>query len=252
MSDTVHLRARIADELNRQESDIIGSPSLSVGYVINREINEAIRHYESTRFRWNELREVTIASTTSGGRYVSLPADFVKMDSLKLIYSGGDSYIRLKKRTWDELEEADREVSASDGPPTRYAFYANHLRLFPVPDQAYTLVGSYIRRFRPTSLSGSYCAVVTMGGGSLTATSTASHNNHLDGWTTDGEALIRARARASIEINYLNNAGAKIEAGQLALNGLTYLSLNERSAFERLADETQDAQSTGRIRPVRI
>lgn len=241
MSDYNELRARIADEINRRPSDLIGSPSLSVGYVINREINSAIRHYESTRFRWNEVRESEFATATSGTRNYSLPADFVQMDSLKLVYSG--SYIILHKRTWHYLENQDRNVSQAEGLPTEYATYGNVLRVYPTPNQTVTLVASYIKRFRPSSLTGSYCEVVTMGGGSLTATSTESHNNPMNGWTTDGEELIRERAKAGVKINYLHDDQARLERVG------PFLSVGERVAFDRLADETSDALSTGKIEP---
>lgn len=250
MSDSVNLRQRIADELSRQPTDIIGSPSLSLNYVVNREIDDAIRHYEATRLRWNEKREHEFATTTSGGRTISLPATFIGMDTLKLVYNG--SYIRVNKRTWAEIEDMDTEVSAADGPPTLFALYGNVIRLFPVPNGSYTLVGSYVMRFPPTSLTGSYCGIITMGGGSLTVTTTASHNNRLNGWTTDGEALIRARARASVEINYLNVESAITEMRQLQAQNQPYLCIRERIAFERLVAETNKAQATGYIKPSRI
>jgi hypothetical protein len=96
MSDTENLRNRISEELNRQRSDIIGSPSLSVGLVVTREINHAIKHYESTRFRWNERREDQFTTLVSGQRTYSLPADFIKMDTLKVI--DDDAYIPLLYR----------------------------------------------------------------------------------------------------------------------------------------------------------
>lgn len=248
--DTVALRARIADELNRQASDIVGSPSLSVGLIVNREINSAIQHYESTRFRWNERREHEFATTVANTRAYSLPASFVKMDSLKLIYSGG--YIGLASKTWDQIEEQDRRVTGSPGLPKDYVIYGNVARLYPVPNGAYTLVGSYIQRVRPTSLTGSYCAIVTMGGASLTATTTASHNSQLNGWTTDGEELIRARAKASLRIRYFREDGAIAEMAGLQATRETFLSVEERVAYERLADETNDATTTGRVVPYEI
>ena len=250
MSDMETMRTRISDELERQRSDIIGSPSLSVGYVINREINSAIQHYESTRMRFNEVRESEFATTVSATRNYSLPVGFIKMDSLKLIYSG--SYIRLRPRTWEQMEEKDRDVTGADGIPTTYAIYGNSLRVYPNPNGAYTLVASYIKRFRPTSLSGSYCAIVTMGGGSLTATSTLSHNNPSNGWTTDAEELIRSRARAAVEINYLDNEQSIGEMRMLLGAREPYFSIRERLAFERLADETRDAQATGYVQPYPI
>lgn len=250
MSDTNNLRARIAEELDRQPSDIIGSPSLSMGLVICREINNAIRHYESTRFRWNEVRNEEFATTTASTRTVSLPPKIVKMDSLKLV--DNDAYVTLDNLTWDQIEEMDRDVTGSDGTPTKFTVYGNVLRFFPVPDDTYTLVGSYIRRYLPTSLTASYCSVITMGGASLTVTSTASHHNRLDGWTTDGEELIRARAIAAVEINYLKVEGSITEMRGLALAREPYLSVREKIAYESLRDEALDLQSSGHIAPYEI
>jgi hypothetical protein len=248
MSDTNALRLRIADELDRQAADIIGSPSLSVGYAINREINSAIQHYESTRFRWNEVRETALFTTVAGARTYSLPADFIRMDTLKLSYSG--SYIHQFKRAWDEVESRDRNVAGSQGLPSEYTIYGNVVRFGPVvPNGAYTAVGSYIRRFRPTSLTGSYCAIITMGGGSLTATSSASHVNRLDGWTTDGEELIRARAKAAFQMNYARDQNALIELKMLAASGAPYLSLPEKLAYSTLSGETAALITTGRVTP---
>ncbi len=250
MSDTNALRARIAEELERQPSDLIGSPSLSVGLVINREINNAIRHYESSRFRWNEIRENEFATTVAGTRTYSLPANLVRMDTLKIVYS--NAWIMLDKRTWEDIEQRDRQPTGSRGLPYDYTVYGNVLRLYPVPNGAYTLVGSFIRRYRPTSLTGSFCSVVTMGGGSLTATTTASHNNRLDGWTTDGEELLRARAVAAYQINYTKNEDAIAEMRILLGAREPYLSIRERLAYERLADEAQDASAAGIIQPYEI
>lgn len=247
MSDTNTLRARIASELNRQPTDIIGTPSLSVGYVINREINSAIQHYESNRFRWNERREDEFAVTVSGQRTYSLPADFISMDTLKVVDS--NYYVTLQPRTWGYLENQDRDINTSEGTPDEYALYGNVLRVYPVPNDSMTLVASYIYRHPPTSLTGSYCAVITMGGGSLTISTTASHNNRMNGWTTDGEELIRARAVASIEINYLKNIDNIGEMRQLSATNKPFLSIREYSAYERLIDETKDFQASGRVRP---
>ena len=248
MSDTATLRTRIADELNRQPADIIGSPSLSVGLVINREINSAIRHYESTRFLWNETREATLFTTVSGTRNYSLPANFLRMDTIKLVYSS--SYIVLKPRTWAEMEEKDRLVTGSLGVPADYVIHGTIVRLYPVANGAYTAIGSYMLRFPPTSLTGCYTAVIPMTGSrSFTVTTTASHHNRINGWTTDGEELIRERAKAAIKIRYFTDEAALTEMGLLQSQREPYLSVFERQAYERLADETNDALATGTIKP---
>ena len=250
MSTTENMRIRILDEMELQESDVLGArTALTAKYVVNREINAAIGHYESTRFRWNEERENQFTTTAQGTRTYSLPAGFMKFDSLKLNYQG-DSYIPINPRAWKEIEHRDRDVDGSQGLPVDYAIYGNVLRLYPVPNGAYTLVGSFLKRINiPTSLTGSFCAVTTMGQQSLTATSTASHNSRLNGWTTDGESLIRARAVASVEIFYRQNSDTITEQRQLAAQREDFLSIREMQAFERIMDESQDVQTTGRVMP---
>ena len=247
MSDTNALRQRIAEELGLRPANLLDwqGSNITVAYAVNREINSAIKHYESTRFRWNEVREATLATTVSGTRIYSLPAALVRLDTLKIIHSG--AYIFMRPKTWEEIEERDTQVTGSQGTPYEYAIYGNVLRLYPVPNAARTLIASYIRRYGPTSLTLSFCSVTTMGGGSLTATLTGSHNNRMDGWTTDGEELIRARACAAIRINYLKDAAAVAEMSRLTRD--SFMSFREKIAFERLADEANDLQSSGFVKP---
>lgn len=248
MHDTNDLRIRIASELNRALTDSFGNSGETFATAVNREINSAIKHYESTRFRWNEVRENKWAVTVAGTRTYSLPANFVRMDTLKVIYSG--NYIPVRKKSWEELDEMDTQSTTnSRGIPTWYAVYGNVVRLFSIPQGAYSLVGSFIRRFLPTSLTGSFTSIIPMGGGySLTVTTTASHNNRLDGWTTDGEMLIRARAKAAVRVNYLKDQAAISEMNNLAMLGLAFLSIQERQSYERLAAETSAMLSTGYVR----
>lgn len=249
MSDTNAMRTRIASELNRSLTDNFGNSGETFATAVNREINAAIKHYESTRFRWNEIRESEFATTVAGTRTYSLPADFLAMDTLKIVYSG--NYQMLKRDRWGNIEEMDVVANGSSrGVPDSYAIYGNILRLFSVPNGAYTMVASYIQRPFPTSLTGSYTTVIPVAGSySLTVTTTASHNNRTNGWMQDGDPLIRARAKASILVNYLGNETAISEMRQLQAQGDSYLSVMEKIAFERMADETFDMLSTGLIKP---
>lgn len=248
MSSTNDMRVRIASELNRALSDGFGNSGETVATAINRCINAAIQHYESTRFRWNEVRESEFATTVAGTRNVSLPANFISMDTLKLVYSGG--YQKVTKRSWEEIDTKDTRVSGSSGIPSEYTIYGNVLRLNPTPNAALTLVASFIKRELPTSCTGSYTAVIPIGSSySLTVTSTASHNNRINGWFTDGEALIRARAKADMLINYIKKPEAIAEMQGVVSRREPYLSVQEGLAYERLADETSDALATGSVRP---
>lgn len=235
MSDTNNLRTRIADELNRTD----------LSSQIQREINSAIQHYQTQRFPWNEKRDVFLFTTTPSTRYYSFTHDVVDFDTLKGVYSG--SYININHRNWSSLEYADGQETASEGIPTEFTVYGKQIRLYPVPSVTLTVLGSYIYRSLLTSLTGSYCASTT-----ITPTTTTSHNNRRDGWTTEGEALIRARAVAAVRINYLRDAQALAEHGILASGGETFLSNREKSAYRALAGLTEKLKSTGEIKPYYI
>lgn len=253
MSDTNTLRARIASELQFPLTNSFGTTGETFATAVNRCINSAQKHYESTRFRWNERKNNEFATGVAGTRTYSLPADFISMDSLKVKYS--DSQLQLKKRSWEELDAKDTQISGnSRGIPCEYAIGGNVVKLWPIPSSVtMTFAASYIRRFLPTSVTGSYTAVMPMAGSySLTVTTTASHNNRCNGWTTDGEELIRTRAVADIKINYRRNPTAMAEMARLFVAREAFLSIHERQAYERLSDETFDAVATGRIRPYQL
>lgn len=242
MTSTNMMRTRIADELNRRPGDIIGSPSLSVGLVINREINNAIKHYESMRVWWTEVRDWFIGSTVDGTRYYSLTADFLQMDSVVIHYNS--SKWPLTRRSWADIEDKDRSVDSVKGTPQDYVIFANQMRLFPTPNGAYSLIGSYIKRTYPTSLTGSYTNTT-----SHSPTTTASHNNRLGGWYEHGEELIRQRAKAAVQINYLRDTNARTEMAILQSQGQDFLSMMEKQAHAQLSDEVKDRLSSGRVRP---
>lgn len=230
-------------------TNAFGSQGETFATTVNCAINSAISHYESTRFRFNEKKNFDFAVSVAGTRTYSLPADFISMDSLKVKYS--DSQLQLDKCSWEEIDAKDTQISGnSRGIPCEYAIGGNVVRLWPIPNSiTMTFQASYIRRFLPTSVTGSYTSVVPMAGSySLTVTTTASHNNRCNGWTTDGEELIRARAVADIKINYRKNPTAIMEMQRLFAARETFLSIHERQAYERLSDETFDAVATGRIK----
>lgn len=281
MSDTNALRDRICEELNRNPTDILGgffNPNLTVKRVVNREINAAIQHYESTRFRWNEVIEEESFIFSASSRNATLPIRLVRLDSIKVISSG--AYVPLRRRSWEHIEQSDRSTTGNTGVPAEYALYGNVIRPNPQADTSYTAVLSYVRRYNPTSLTGSYTALVVMGGRSLTVTTTASHNNRLDGWTTDGRELIAARACAAVKINYFRDPDATAEQNavgergaqmdqvkmqimaqrqeaiaeqaNLGAKGESFLSYRERAAYQSLIDETTDFTTTGLTKPYSV
>ena len=211
------MRERITDELNR--SDLTAE--------IDRQINSAVRHYESTRMRWNEVRDWAVATTVAGTRYYSLTSDFLRFDSLKIARSG--NYVELRPRTWRWIENRDSQVTPSRGVPTDYVVYADQLRVYPAPDSSMTMIGAYIQRGTSTT---------------LTASSSGGWLAH-----TGGEELIRARAVAGVRIDRLREPQALAEMAQLAAQRKTYLSIKEEISFAALTDERNDALASGFVEP---
>lgn len=222
MSNLETMRARIADELTWKTA---GTRQLSAR-IIDREINTAIRHYETMRVPWTEVRgsPMVDTATSAGARYYSLTANFLKVDSLKLHYN--DAFIVMNFRTWRELEEDDRQIVATQGVPEDFAIQANVLRLWPVPNGAYSFDGSWVK--------------------SNTTLSAATDTNN---WLTDGEELIRARARAACEVNFLQSPAAMSEMHGFSARGLPFLSVLEEVAHRAVADQTSEFMSTGKLKP---
>ena len=117
------------------------------------------------------------------------------MNSLEVIYSG--QYNEIPRGTVEEVNELNYKpslTSVSISIPIRYTIDQNVLVLGPPTNAARTLVASYVKRFLPTSVTDSTTTVVVVGGNySLTVTTTTSHKNRLNGWTTDGADLIALR-----------------------------------------------------------
>ena len=161
--------------------------------------------------------------------------------------------------TWQDHEEYTNE----DRSTREWAVYGNEIFVYPAPSSADTIqvAASGIRRFPPTSVTGSYTRFssklnINRAGlytqQSLTATTTDSHNSRNNGWTNDGKELVIARARAAIEVNYLRKPDAIAEARGIAMRGEDFLSVREMQAFARLNNNMADFVTAGRVRPYKI
>jgi len=208
MSTYGDMKTRIADELSR--SDLSSQIAL--------EVLSAISHYENQRWSWSEIRAT--ASTTANVAFVAVPSNFLDEDSMKLTVNG--DYQLLSRVSYEYIDRIDS--GDQTGEPFYYAFYADQIRLYPIPDATYTLTFSYI--------------------GSQTALSADADTND---WTNEAETLIRARAKAAVKMNYLNDAGAIAEAQAYALNRLDFLCTAEASAFNSLRRKADMRTATGTI-----
>lgn len=210
--DYAALQSRIADEMAR--TDLTSQIAL--------EILTAIKHYEQQRFWFDEARAT--ASTVAGTANLAVPTDLVDIDTLTITYNGHP--YELTRRSWDWYRGiGGGDSSVTTAVPTAYAYYANELWFYPVPDDAYTLTIAYLKQ--------------------LTALSTGADSN---AWTTSGEELIRARAKAAVRINYLMDAGAMQEMQTFAMRGEPYLSALEKIAHTALLGASNVRMSSGQIK----
>lgn len=160
MSTYGNLIARIADE--------IGRPELSAR--IPEAIQSAIRFYEDERFWF--LEGESTASTINAQQNYALPDDFVEPDSLTITYSDGVRRL-LTRRPWPWMRQNSLYTTTSL--PSDWAYYADQIWLWPIPDGIYTLTMSFLKR--------------------LDALDAYSDTND---WMVHGERLIRAQVKQDL------------------------------------------------------
>jgi len=209
----VDLVNRIADEL------LIGATITTA--QIKLEILSAIQHYERERFWFNEAQAT--ASTVSGVNSVAAPTDMLEIDTLDVTYGGRPYPVRRRDWAWySRLGLRDTTVGRSV--PGQYVYYNQTLFLYPVPNDAYVLLISYVKQL-----------------------TTLSADADTNAWTTDAEALIRTRARQALKLNYQNDDTAMQMVAAMEAAGKDYLSPLEELAYRSLMHSTTARVSSGRI-----
>lgn len=187
--------------IDRIESEIGRSDLTS---DVQNAIQTAIRHYERKRFYFTEFIDSLSTSSSQEFYSVSDYADMnliVEIDSLTIDVE--NSTYPLIERNWSYMEQVQSRAGYT-GDPTDYVRYAQKLRLYPIPDQGRTLHISGVKKL-----------------------ATLSATTDSNAWMTDGEALIRARAKAEL---YLH----KIQKPDKAAN----MNAAEKLALEEIEAET--------------
>lgn len=180
-------------ELQTQIQNEINNTAAATTAVVKSAILTAIAYYERERWWFTEGRTNTFATVASQELYSSSDAswidDVADLDELTITVNG--YRYQLAARTWEWID-ARSVTTTSVGQPSDFAYYAQQIRLYPIPDAVYTV------RF-----SGAVPLAVLSADGDTNA------------WTTTAEALIRARAKWAIFKNTLmdadNAAAAKAE-----------------------------------------
>lgn len=188
------MRARIADEL-ANDGDITAAQ-------INYAINDSIKLYER-RDWWFNTSQVTFVTSSGGEYYVSSPTSTFEnmVDVLSMVMTNNGV-----KTPMYAVDNSDIDASQSGsvtGVPRNYGRIAQKIRLFPIPDAAYTIELAYTYK--------------------LDALVSDSDEN---AWMDEAEELIRQSAKRRIALNYL-------QADDLAARFATM----EREAYAALLAE---------------
>lgn len=208
MTTQTIMKARIADELAR--SDLTSQ----IAYAIT----DAIAAYEDERFHFNESRALTFSTVASQEFYSSTDNANIgkvqKIDYVK-VYIGNQAYDLRYERPADmeSLSVSGTQI----GTPWAYTWYGNQIRLYPTPDQVYTVrIGAAYKVAAP-------------------ATDGEADNP----WMTHAERLIRSRAKLELALHVLKDT----ELAQTMTLGVT-------EAFDQLKARTNQLTQAaqGRVR----
>jgi hypothetical protein len=174
MTTLAIMKARIADELARDDL------TSQIAYAIT----DAITAYEDERFHFNETRAITFPTELGQEFYdendAAAIATIQKVDYVK-VYIGDQAF---DVRYEDPGEMESLSVSGTmRGIPWSYTWYGNQVRLYPTPDQAYTIrIGASVKVAPPV------------------ADDTAGN-----AWMTHAERLIRSRAKLELALHVLKD-----------------------------------------------
>jgi hypothetical protein len=194
------IKSRLADDFNR--SDLTSQ--------IANEILRAIKHYERTRFWFNEAQATT---TMVASQYnYSLPSDILFLDFVEVTVNS--HRYKLCEITWEEYVDIWRNGTSTTGAPDDYSTYADQIWVGPAPDSTYTMTVNYVK--------------------SLTTLSADADSN---AWTTYAEDLIASRAGKIIALRTIKSES----------DAATYAVL-EREALNALYTQNDQRLITGRMR----
>lgn len=205
-------------DLKSHLSDDVDDTEGTYTAQISRAITRSIEHLKKTRFAFNESRTIEITTVIGQSDYstdddANALSDVIKVDGLFLTDTG-NQVTPIRPITPQQMQVL-LDNSAANGEPYNYCFYANALRIYPLPDAAYTLtLMAWYRLDEPSSDASS------------------------NAWTNEAYDLVKARALYYLASNTLRDA-------DLA----TMARIAETEAEEALIREMNNRYGTGYIIP---
>ncbi len=185
-SDFISLQKTIADELGDRTDLLVPlSDSALASSPIKNAIASAISKWEREKFYFNEAYTVPWFTTVAGQElYTSADTASIAttpdIDVLN-IHISANRY-EMKKRNWDYLERMSINL-ANRGQPFDWAYFAEQIKLYPIPDNAYEITASRVAR----------ADALTDDGDSNV-------------WTTDAYDLIRSEAKLILAMEVIHDA----------------------------------------------
>lgn len=213
MTTLTIMKDRIARELRRS----------NITTQIGEAIATAISAYQDDRFFFNEKRSVTFSTVANQEFYgIADAADLgnlVKIDYVKLRV-GNTVFDMIGDRP--DWMEGMSDNATSTGQPGWYVWYERQLRLYPVPAEA----GWEVR------VAGVY---------RYAAPATDDEANNF--WMTEGERLIRSRAKYELATHVLMDVGMA-----------QVMTANTTEAFNQLKKKTNKLtqMDNGRVTPMQF
>jgi len=150
---------RILNETRRDEA--------TEGSNVQDCILDAIQHYEMQRFHFNQDRSETFSTVAAQQYYgssalASIPY-ILEFDNVAIDIASSDVR-NLKKVPWETIQQWNAD-GASSGQPSHYAYYAQEIRLYPIPNNVWTVTISGLFQLAVPSLSTDTGAWLTRGQG---------------------------------------------------------------------------------------
>jgi hypothetical protein len=181
---------------------------------IQEAIVNAIKFYRARRYGFNTKRK----TIQLAGEFTSLTANFIELDYAKLLVSTRFKPMYERTYTWIDEQMRDRSLSAE---PVWYAVQNRNIRVYPPPDQSYSVQIAFLYDLTGISLS--------------TSDSTTSN-----AWLDEGYEVIRTHATVEVLEMYIDGPEALAKADRLRAR--------ELEAERELKRRANREQSSGNIR----
>lgn len=112
----------------------------NINSEIGDEINAAIREYDTRRVWFNEKRDLTFSTVAAQDFYTSADnSDIPNLIRIDAMFSTSGSADKWIIEPMDAVEMERLSPPNDGGRPGYYAYFGQSIRLWPYPDQAYTI-----------------------------------------------------------------------------------------------------------------